>query len=561
MENPFDKIALALSGGGFRAAAFSLGALKLLHDAELLEKVHMLSTISGGTITGAYYAVNAKKKKPFTEIFKSLYDILEKDEIVNTALDVLENHEVNVPSKRQNLILSFAETYDRKLFNNEIFGIFWEEENDNYISEKDFHLKEIIFNATDFDSGIAFRFWKSMGSPRIGNKYNSIKKGQAKSIRMADILAASSCFPGGFEPICIPDDFKWNGENLCESAKKELKKINVPLMDGGVYDNQGIDSLLQANENNKKYLLTHPEKPEKTVNRQESTLFLMIDVAGAEKDFFHMPEPKQDTKATDTLENKYSIIKSKIKKFFRIKSIVVPFSLILMMATIGVLVLGFIRNSLPWPAVVLLILLVGIFCWVSFFLHKVFRGIDEIKDKYINLVQPEIQKAQEKFPEFFPEAVEAFGKLSINRIIEMFDVRAKSVFAMTSGIFMKRIRSQGYSGLFKDENFEKKRIASLINDLTKNDPPSTPDFLTSNHLREKALNAAKMPTTLWFKNNSDKLKDLVASGRFTLCYNLLIYIHRHYKKSNDVEIEKVKKKLETIWEKIEHEPYYDIDNI
>src|SRR5262245_44643696 len=46
---------LALSGGGFRAAAFHLGVLRRLRELGLLHQVDLLSTVSGGSITGAYW--------------------------------------------------------------------------------------------------------------------------------------------------------------------------------------------------------------------------------------------------------------------------------------------------------------------------------------------------------------------------------------------------------------------------------------------------------------------------------------------------------------------------
>ena len=39
---------LALSGGGFRSAAFSIGVLKALHQQELLDDIDVISTVSGG---------------------------------------------------------------------------------------------------------------------------------------------------------------------------------------------------------------------------------------------------------------------------------------------------------------------------------------------------------------------------------------------------------------------------------------------------------------------------------------------------------------------------------
>jgi NTE family protein len=54
-------IGLALSGGGSRAMAFHLGCLRALHDLGVLNKVGVLSTISGGSVIGAYYAYTPKK--------------------------------------------------------------------------------------------------------------------------------------------------------------------------------------------------------------------------------------------------------------------------------------------------------------------------------------------------------------------------------------------------------------------------------------------------------------------------------------------------------------------
>ena len=54
-------IGLALSGGGSRAMAFHLGCLRALNDLELLDKVGVLSTISGGSVIGAYYAYSPGK--------------------------------------------------------------------------------------------------------------------------------------------------------------------------------------------------------------------------------------------------------------------------------------------------------------------------------------------------------------------------------------------------------------------------------------------------------------------------------------------------------------------
>jgi NTE family protein len=49
------KIGLALSGGGARAIAFHLGCLRALNRLRLLDRVVVLSTVSGGSVIGAYF--------------------------------------------------------------------------------------------------------------------------------------------------------------------------------------------------------------------------------------------------------------------------------------------------------------------------------------------------------------------------------------------------------------------------------------------------------------------------------------------------------------------------
>lgn len=52
------KIGIALSGGGSRAMAFHLGCLRTLHRLGILERARVLSTVSGGSVIGAMYAVH-----------------------------------------------------------------------------------------------------------------------------------------------------------------------------------------------------------------------------------------------------------------------------------------------------------------------------------------------------------------------------------------------------------------------------------------------------------------------------------------------------------------------
>jgi len=58
---PRHKLGLALAGGGFRASLFHLGVLRRLAELDVLRYVEVLSTVSGGSIIGALYALLLKK--------------------------------------------------------------------------------------------------------------------------------------------------------------------------------------------------------------------------------------------------------------------------------------------------------------------------------------------------------------------------------------------------------------------------------------------------------------------------------------------------------------------
>src|ERR1700746_258227 len=55
-EGVEDVIALALSGGGFRATLFHVGSLWRLNELGILRKLGRISSISGGSITAGVLA-------------------------------------------------------------------------------------------------------------------------------------------------------------------------------------------------------------------------------------------------------------------------------------------------------------------------------------------------------------------------------------------------------------------------------------------------------------------------------------------------------------------------
>ena len=238
-------IALSLSGGGGRAVGFHLGMLSYLQHVDLLKEVSILSTVSGGTFLGAAYSLSLVDKKPFQDFYEEMYDFLGGNLVVGSVMTELSGRD-SPPSGRRNLVTAYANVYDKGYFKGKKFGAFWD--------NTDVHLSEIIFNATEFKTGIAFRFQKSRYKCRIGNGNVWLSENYAKEMRMADVVAASSCIPGGLEPLFFPEDFRWPGDDggkkMCERVKRSLNEkfgvSSIPLMDGGVFDNQGVSSVMLA---------------------------------------------------------------------------------------------------------------------------------------------------------------------------------------------------------------------------------------------------------------------------------------------------------------------------
>ena len=52
-----EGIGLSLSGGGFRAALFHVGALRRLNELSIFHKIDTISSVSGGSILSAFLAV------------------------------------------------------------------------------------------------------------------------------------------------------------------------------------------------------------------------------------------------------------------------------------------------------------------------------------------------------------------------------------------------------------------------------------------------------------------------------------------------------------------------
>lgn len=205
------RIGLALSGGGFRAAAFHLGAMRQLKALRLLDAIDLFTCVSGGSIAGAVVALNWKNPDKL--------DILET---------YLRNRSVAVSSVIGGLLDPFdsrldklAESYDRDLF--------------RQATLKDLSAgPRIYLNATNLATGNMFFFVAGGGKPCEMGDYE-LGVVEQPSFPLARAVAASSAFPPVFPPL-----------RLSKSEYAPADSVEyVTLTDGGVYDNLGINPLLR----------------------------------------------------------------------------------------------------------------------------------------------------------------------------------------------------------------------------------------------------------------------------------------------------------------------------
>jgi hypothetical protein len=504
-----NPIKLTLSGGGYRAASFHLGTLSYLQRIGLLDEVDTLSTVSGGTFTGMRYAISLKEKTGFDAFYRGMYAFLRDTNILEESLAMIGDATKRAAAGDYNLITAFAEFYHQKITGGRLFGIFLE--------PPAIHLKEIIFNATEFRTGLAFRFQKSAKRRAlIGNFFFPVPPEVAKTIRLADILAASSAFPGGCEPISFPGDFAWPGDRVPELPGLD-RNNPLPLMDGGVYDNQGIESALLADV--------------RTKNKIGAFIISDVDAPGAA--LYRFPDSRKKGLITLGMINALSIaaiILLLISSAFQFLDLAVSFR----------------QEGLRWVRDLFMSLIP---LSLTALLSAGLIWIDRARRKYL-----------EKFaPEVGPGAWKQFRRLTLDQFLDMLELRISSLTALTSSVFMSRIRRLLYRRVYDDPKYEGKRISNLIYDLAwRKKKPAAPWLAPSPEMIKIAESASRMATTFWFTKEQD-LKNIVACGQFTMCYNLLEFILRNHKERVKVpgsKIGVVFRAAREDWKRFREDPYF-----
>lgn len=528
------NIALTFSGGGYRASSFSLGVLTYLDsvkigDKSLLEHVVVLSTISGGTITGLKYAQGIKRGESMKEIYRSLYCFMNDIDLFYHCLGGLKNDSSKKNKKNKSLITAIANVYDEHLFKGEKFGALIN-------SQNPVHLKYMSFNATDFSTAVQFRFQAAKKKVRsekkeenigsFGNFHFRIPESIGKEVRLADILATSSCFPGGFEPINFPDDFILP-ENEIFTTFFEDEKYPVGLMDGGIVDNQGIEPVLLA---------------EGRMRRMAETKNNCLDLTIISDVSSPVVKPYRSK----------PIVENSVARHFTLKRLDMLNNILLIVSLVG-LILSIICGSFVFTVIATMLLTIS--AGIKALSLYVGKQMNKLKDSIIG------------------NSVRSFTGIKLNLLRSMLINRLNSLSQLSMSIFMKHIRRLNYNSIYSDEDHINRVIMNGIYELIGDDEKKKknlpikkfPENLRPNSAIEQvACKAYGMGTTLWFEKSEidDNIPNsIIACGQFNTCHNLLMYIDSIKKNpkntnENHAIILGCEDRLREHWEKFKTDPMW-----
>lgn len=221
---PSGGIGLCLSGGGYRAMIFHLGALWRLFETGLLQKVTRVSSVSGGSLTAGVLALkwnrlslaNTKLEEFVTQVVGPLRSL---------ASETIDRESVllglTLPGRVSDRI---ASAYREHLFGNAT------------LQELPDHPTFVI-NATNVQSGVLWRFMKPyMRDYRVGEV-------KSPDIPLATAVAASSAFPPVLSPVEIRIDPRKFTPATGLDLQREPFTSRIILTDGGVYDNLGLETI------------------------------------------------------------------------------------------------------------------------------------------------------------------------------------------------------------------------------------------------------------------------------------------------------------------------------
>ena len=225
-------VALCLSGGGYRALLFHLGALTRLNELGVLSSVATISSVSGGSILAAAMADRLDDWPEAGERIEAW-----SERVVEPMLAFTKRNIRNLPIlKRYALPWNWLRSH---VAVGELEAAYAKHLTARTLAEIPMRPRYVL-SATDMVFGVNWVF-DSAGAGRTGD-YQAGYLEPMPPWPLARAVAASSCFPPVFDPMPLDlDPSELIGGSYAKTKERDRLVAGIKLSDGGVYDNLGTE--------------------------------------------------------------------------------------------------------------------------------------------------------------------------------------------------------------------------------------------------------------------------------------------------------------------------------
>jgi NTE family protein len=224
---PEEGVGLALSGGGYRAMVFHVGALIRLNEIALLPKIKRISSVSGGSITAAALGTSWKDLT-FTG------DVATNFNVFVNRVRTMAGSTIDAGAIIGGILLPgsisdrVARAYDKTLFHGARLA--------DLPDDSQPGNPRFVINATNVQTAALWRFSRNyMGDYRVGLV-------ETPDVSLAAAVAASSAFPPVLSPSELDIEQPVVNTPGADLHRPPFTKTAV-LSDGGVYDNLGLETI------------------------------------------------------------------------------------------------------------------------------------------------------------------------------------------------------------------------------------------------------------------------------------------------------------------------------
>ena len=241
-------LGIGISGGGSRAAVFGAAALEALAEHGMLGQVSHLSSVSGGSLTAAYYlSLPPDCEDTETECWHDYFSVLKGHMRHRFGRWTLLRNSVpwrfSSPTRR---VTSLQEVLDNQFLGGKTFGDLGSHpvlliNATNYDETRRFVFSNVCLAEGAADPSGSSERYRVMAEKALEQRaLQAFTFSRPKCMRpvptdlpVSLAVASSAAFPGVLGPVSI------QAPATCDGDKPEWWHLG----DGGVIENQGIDSL------------------------------------------------------------------------------------------------------------------------------------------------------------------------------------------------------------------------------------------------------------------------------------------------------------------------------